>query len=212
MSKKLHTVVIGDLVDSRAVPDRRRAAGTLRKALSEESKAFAGEFEAPPVLTRGIDEFAAVLRSPAPVFRLCRSINFSIHPLRFRFAVIRGTIDIGIETGDAARMDGPAFHAASDGIDSIRSRKESYLFHLGRDPQVAPWLNVLANTVQVIMNGWTANQVAVVALADEIGVQKDIARRRKVTPQAVSDTLRAANWNEVARAFGLIDDYLAGIS
>lgn len=212
MSKKLYTVVIGDLVDSRAVPDRRRAAGTLRKALSEGTRAFAGELEAPPALTKGIDEFAAVLRSPAPVFRLCRRINFSIHPLRFRFAVIRGAIDIGIETGDAARMDGPAFHAASDGIDSIRGRKESYFFQLGRDPQAATWLNVLANTVQVIMNGWTANQVAVVALADEIGVQKEIAKRRKVTPQAVSDALKAANWSEVARAFALIDDYLAEVS
>jgi hypothetical protein len=179
------------------------------------STAFSSEFAAPIKLTKGIDEMSGVLQSPKPAYQICRAINDDLYPHRFRFVVVRGHLDIGIKSGDASLMDGPAFHLASKLLGEAKQRKYIYFFDMGlskKQESINEWLTVTANLAETIVSQRSRRQREIVALYDELGVQEEVAGRLGITQQAVSDALLHANWNAVNEAERVIDRALADIA
>ncbi len=216
MDRRLPTVVVGDLVGSRHVEHRRRASGRITRglvAISEEIERDHGTaaFAAAPKLTKGIDELSAVLWRPEAAYRLCRRINNEVAPLRFRFAIVRGRVDVGLKSADAARMDGPAFHLAADGIGRARERDDLYVIRGMIDDRVDELLTVLANTVQAVYERLSDHQRRTVALYEEFGNQRVVARHMRITQQAVSDALRSAQYRRLTAATKVIDRILSTV-
>ncbi len=95
---RLFTVIVGDLIGSRDIPDRRRVSRTIRSAIQRLSREFADEFYAPLELVPGMDEISGVLKLPTVAYRACRTLNRNIHPHRFRFAIVGDALDVGVTT------------------------------------------------------------------------------------------------------------------
>ncbi len=209
MTTKTFTIIVGDLVRSRDSFERQKLSHKIRLAINSLLKEFRDELYAPLVLTRGIDELAGVLKQPDLSYLICRLLNVKVSPHLFRFAIARGNLDIAVNSRDARKMDGQAFHMAADMIQQAKKENLYYCFNLG--PQFAefnPCLTAFANTLHILRSGRSNHQHLVVQLYEKFGNQKAVAERLGITQQAVSDALRQAHWKEIKRGEDLIGEVL----
>jgi hypothetical protein len=201
MPRPVFYVIAGDLVRSRAIPDRAGAARALRPAIARATgQAPASHWLAPLAPSLGIDEVRGVLRSPEHVVAVICSLWIAAWPLRFRFSIASGPIDIGLRLHDAAAMDGPAFHAAADALG--RARREGLALALslaGLDAPTAGLAEAAASLYHETMSGWSARTAEVIGRYRRSGNQSKAARALGITQQAVSDTLIRAQWRTLEK-------------
>jgi len=115
-----YLVIIGDVVDSRAIADRDGFQQRLRAVLDARNGEQPADMLASPyTLTLG-DEFQVVRTRATGTFRDLIRLAAEIRPVRLRFALGLGGIATAINPAQAIGMDGPAFHLARTGIDRLR--------------------------------------------------------------------------------------------
>ena len=204
--KKVFTIIIGDVIGSRDISDRARLLKRIQAAISEIVKKFQEEFYAPLKLTRGVDELSGVLKRPEKAYQICTFLNERLLPYQFRFAIVRGNLDIGVKSKDAAKMDGTAFHIAANIIERARKEKRCYYFDLGLQPPILEQLvNELSNLIYLLRSNWSNHQRRIVELYLRLGSQQSVAKKLSITQQAVSDALRQARWKEIGQAEKVIE-------
>lgn len=189
-------VVLGDVVGSRDVADRDAFQRDLVAACETATERCEGAVVAPFAVLKGVDEVGGVLTSVAPVYDAVRALADGIAPQEMRFAVARGRIDVGYETGDVARMDGPAFHRANDLIEGIESSR--LLFEAAVDDSRLD--TAVADEITLLLRqraAWTERQHEVISLYREYGTQYDVAEALGISQQAVSKSLRGVDWRMV---------------
>jgi len=204
--KKELVVMIGDLVGSTEVDQRRTLQRRLVKAYKDTNLSFKKNLHAPIKITLG-DEIAGVVTSPINLYRIATQLLEGIYPHRMRFAFVKGKLTAGLETKDAAIIDGPAFKKAGENIALAKSAKNDFIFDLG-NPTNDEILNSLANLVTEIKHDWTENQRKVAKLYAELKNQKKVARRMKVSQQNVAKTLKSISWKKVCQAEDTINKIL----
>lgn len=209
LEPKLFTVIVGDLVGSRTISSRRGLSQRIRLVVDRLAREYRQEFHAPITLTKGIDELSGVLKRPAKSYRICRLLNAGVHPARFRFALVRGPLDLGVSTKDAGKMDGAAFHNAADLIRNAKKENLFFSFNLGpRQSELSQLLTEMTNVLSILRQGWSKHQRHVVETYEEHATQGKAAKKLGITQQAVSDALRQANWKAFKRAEDVIDAVL----
>lgn len=216
MKPSLWQVLIADMVSSRRIPagQRSRVDRALNRAVRHTVRTFGDHFRLRPQVLRG-DELQAVLRQGAPALSI-------LTYLRARFAIETGptpTLRAGLGTGRVSRMsprgpfasDGEAFHRARAALASL-SGTRAWRFtawdtgHAESDR----WTDGILALVDAIMGRWTGAQWEAIAGRLETKGLHDIARARGVSFQSVSKRLRAASWNEVQQAVGLLESVTSG--
>ena len=156
---------------------------------------FRAHWLAPPMLTRGLDELSAAMDSMLPVFDFGVALNEALWPHRFRLGVGVGFVDIGLETGVAARMDGPAFHLAAEALAAARGTGRPLIIrHPAADPVLVLSLEALAEAHAALVEGWTPVAARHVALRRTVGHQVSVATTMGVSQQVVSRTLGRARY------------------
>lgn len=212
MSKETFTVILGDLIASREAPSREQRADSLRRTVDDIAARYRSEFHAPLTLSRGIDEVSGVLYHPRHSYRICLELNDAIGFSSFRFAVAVGALDVGVESGEAPRMDGPAFHAAADLMEKAKQQGRLYLFDLERCGETTQrLLNEVAHLASLLSADWSDHQREVGNLYRRLGSQKEVARELDVTQQAVSKTLRRMRWHDYMEANDVINQTLTDL-
>lgn len=185
-------VVLGDVVDSRDIDDRRAFGRRLDAVCEHLDEAHADAVVAGFAPLKGIDEFAGVLSTPAPVYDVVDAFRERLHPQEVRIAVAVGDIDVGRSTGDPARMDGPAFHRADD----LLAEMATSAFRFALDLEDSPVDALVADVVNLLLfrkRQWTDRQREVVARYDERGDQRAVAEELGVSQPAVSRALSRAD-------------------
>jgi hypothetical protein len=207
--QKLFTVIVGDLVGSRTISSRRGLSQRIHLVVDRLSREYRQEFHAPITLTKGIDELSGALKRPAKSYRICRLLNADVYPAKFRFAVARGSLDLGVSTKEAGKMDGPAFHTAADLIRNAKKENLFCSFNLGaRQSEISQMLTEMANLLHILRQGWSKHQRDVVEIYEQFGNQGKVAKKLGISQQAVSDALRQANWKAFRRAEDVVDAIL----
>lgn len=185
-------VVLGDVVDSRDIGDRQAFGRRLDAACERLDDALGDAVDAGFAPLKGIDEFAGVLSTPAPVYDVVDTFRTRLHPQEVRLAVAVGDIDVGRSTGDPARMDGPAFHRADDLLAEME--RTAFRFSLDlEDPPVDTLVGDLVNVLLFRKRQWTDRQREVVERYDERGDQRAVAEELGVSQPAVSRALSRAD-------------------
>lgn len=210
-TQSLYTVVLGDLIRSRTIKKRRQVSGKIESSLEKINSMFSREMAAPLKLTRGMDEISGLFKRPYATYMACRNVNYSIHPHIFRFIIVRNKIDIGIGTRDPTLMDGAAFHLASDLMKKAKRKKKYFIFNIGSPTSTGrfnEWLTEVGNLVSALTSAWSDHQRSVVMNYEKFKNQERVARKLRITQQAVSDALKRANWELVNEAQRLIDEFL----
>jgi hypothetical protein len=186
-------VVLGDVVGSRDVEDREALRESLEDACEQVTAVHEEAVVAPFAPLKGVDELAGVLSSPAPVYDVVDGFRETLHPQELRLVVARGAIDVGLDAGDPAVMDGPAFHRADELLADIGDGAFRFAMDFGDerlDRAVADEVNLLLFRKRE----WTDHQRRVVRLYRELGDQTAVAGELGVSQPAVSRTLERAAW------------------
>lgn len=192
----MHYALIADLVDSRRVADRQGLAQKLHAALHSLKAAFAGEWLVPITNAKGIDELSAALVRPNRAFDIAVAMNERIWPERFRWALGAGTIDIGLETGDAGELDGTAFHIAADGLRRAKAEKWPFAVSLpGLGRGSAALIEAAALAHSGLMTDWSSRQWEFVRAARAQDTQLAVAAQFHVSAQTVSQSLMRAGFD-----------------
>ncbi|HVZ87680.1 MAG TPA: SatD family protein [Polyangia bacterium] len=124
----MHVVVIGDVIASRASPDRKALQEELTRgaALANQLAHRAAEPLSPYTITLG-DEVQAVYARPSNVVVDILAFQSALWPVKMRFCVGLGSITTKLNTRAAIGMDGPAFYCAREGIEELKNDRTSSL-------------------------------------------------------------------------------------
>ncbi len=196
--------VVADLEGSRHILNREGFAKRLEEVLTElgqGAEAGKNEWIAPLESTRGLDELSGAVLKPGPALRAYFHLNRSLWPHRFRFALGRGRIDVGLESGQAGSMDGPAFHLAADALD--RAKKEGKPLAIaarGAPDSALALAESCAGLHASCVLAWTPRQAAVVSAWLRTRNQKSVAASLGVTQSTISEILAKARLKTIMKA------------
>jgi hypothetical protein len=165
-------VLIGDLIESRKLSNRGRAATQkdLKTVLGQINRDASGILS-PWTITLG-DEFQAVYQSAGSLFTHLWTIMAAIHPVYARFSVSAGAITTPINRKQAIGMDGPAFHAARDGV-NILKKDEGLLRVNIQNPEIERLMNASLMLVSKEMLGWNSNRFHIL---QKLGQGEEVSR------------------------------------
>lgn len=186
-------VLLGDVVDSRRIDDRAAFGERLADGCAAVTDQHADAFDAPLEPLKGIDEVGGVLVDPAPLYDVLDGLRERLHPQELRVAVAAGRVDVGRDTGDVSRMDGPAFHRADGLVTELAGSPLRVAFDL----DAAPLDDALADEVNLLFllkSRWTDRQRRVVDAYRDADSQTAAADDLGVSQAAVSQALSRASW------------------
>lgn len=211
----LYVALIGDVVASRDLSANRRAAlqKELRSWLDDDLNAALGpDVAAPLTLTAG-DELQGLFRKPSAVVRVVQELTDRMFQLpeqpRILFGVGRGALSTGsvpappAHAGNPALLDGPAFHNARSALERAQDEGGWARFvgfgEPAGDTTTDEVLDALFTLMATIRDQWTAKQGELSHRMRAVGgesaglqSQSDLAKRLRVSPSVVSETLKAA--------------------
>ncbi|MFN2373873.1 MAG: SatD family protein [Cyclonatronaceae bacterium] len=165
-------VLIGDLIESRKLSDRGRAATQkdLKNVLGQINRDAPGILS-PLTITLG-DEFQAVYQSAGSLFTHLWTIMAAIHPVYARFSVSAGAITTPINRKQAIGMDGPAFHAARDGVNILKNDEGLLRVNIP-NPEIERLMNASLMLVSKEMLSWNSNRFHIL---QKLGQGEEVSR------------------------------------
>lgn len=131
------------------------------------------------------------------MYEVLEDILAEIHPVRVRFGIADGGIDIGsVEEGVRSR-DGPAFHRAAAALDEADDRD----LHVAvtTDSPVDGLLAGSLNLLLIARERRTDRQFEVIEAYERYGTQQAAATELGVPQQAVSQALNRADYRRRRR-------------
>ena len=205
---------------SRRDHQRPALAQKIEHALRSANERFAADWIASLETTRGLDKDSSVLRTPTHAFDVVMAVNLHVWPARFRFALARGSVDVGSRGDPASDFDGPAFHRAADSLDRARTERKPLAIDIrGGDKSIVHLAEATAQLHHAIVADWTPRACEVVRLARKSTehsqglTQQDIAAKLGITQPAVSKMLTQAHHAELLASEAQLRDaleYLGG--
>lgn len=190
-------VVLADVVESRDVSDRDSLRSTLSETLAYVNETHRASIDTAFERIKGIDEFGGVLAELTPVYDVIADVLNGIHPVRARFAVAGGRVDVSEATDSISEMDGPAFHRADQLLSEVESADLYAAVDAGRaiDPLVSNNVNLLL----MYRERLTDRQIEIVRAYERHGTQSAAAEDLGVRQQTVSKTLDRAGYGRTKR-------------
>jgi len=199
----VHLVLIADLVASRHTQDRQALQRCLKSELAALNYSKGG-LTSPYTLTLG-DEFQAVFNRADRVFIDLVGLLSALHPTRIRFSLGLGTITTDLNPDQALGMDGPAFYAARDGIERLKSSGD--LLHIeGLPAGEAALANGSLRLISQHLEKWHANRFDILhSLMSGHSVQA-IAERIDISEQAVYKNIHSGGLDAVIDVLSALTD------
>lgn len=184
-------VLIGDIVESKKLNEEERSSlqedlSDLIGTINERSETI----EAPMTITLG-DEFQAVYVGAESILADTWSILAGIHPVSARFSIGIGNIVTPINTEQSLGMDGPAFHAAREGIEKLKESGILYRIEIAGKSATdseKPDLHLLNQTLELLsneMNRWKKVRFQILEKLNRDVAIKDIAKELNISEAAV---------------------------
>jgi len=195
MKRKLY-VLLGDVISSRRISDRERFQNKFEEILEKINAAYVEDIFADFKILKGIDEIGGVLSTMSNIYKIINEILEQLHPNLIRFVLIFDYIDTGMESFDISKMDGPAFHKASDTMNTLK--KSKLLFEMSvSDKMIDTAIIGQINLILFTKKNWSLKQHQIVREYKSTNNQDDVAKKLGITQQAVSKTLNKVMWKEI---------------
>lgn len=189
-------VVLTDVVASRQIGDRQTFNLLFEQALEKINRELASHLELPMQGWKGLDEMAALIKSPVCLYKLIDMLNTMLAPQQTRLVVVKGEVDVAAGSGNITRADGPAFHQAAALMQELK--KDGLLLSCKTgDAETDRLLQLNINALQLLKSGWTSRQRLVYDAYKASGNQEAVATALGITQQTVSKTLKAINAAQV---------------
>ena len=196
MTQKLY-VMIGDVIASRGIKDREEFRKKLEKACLDINRTFARDIYADFKILKGIDEIEGVLMNIANVYKIMDTMLDELYPQSMRFVIVFDQIDTALKSREVSRMDGPAFHKASDTIKDLKGSRLMFRLSTGDeilDKAIAGEINLIF----ILKKGWSSRQRRILREYMKTGTQEVVAKALDITQQAVSKAMKRSMWKEIS--------------
>jgi len=206
MKKELKFVLLADVVCSRKIENRDDFQKSLVKVLKEINKEYNEGIYANFKILKGLDEIGAVLENFKHIYKIISRILDRIYPNSMRFALVYDYIDTALDSKDITRMDGPAFHRASEMISSLKESKS--FFDMSINDEWAKPISALINLILLFKDRWTDRQHRVINEYEKELNQKKVAKKFNLTQQGVSQILNRTKWKQINNLENQLNDII----
>ncbi len=203
-----YIAIIGDIRQSKTLPDRAGVQKRLRQSLEEVNKKYSEHIASRFVITLG-DEFQGVLTHVDPLFNILEHLELDLTGhASLRFGIGIGKIVTAIDRDAAIGADGPAYYRARDMIDMIKKEETSnkgitlhMMISLDADPVVSDMITAYLGMLSWIKESWTDRQrIAVYTMSLEGEHQVIAARKLGIHQSSLQRRVAAAGYYTYAAA------------
>ncbi len=195
-----YIAVIGDIVDSRKLTDRDAVQQQLKAALTAVNAKYSHAIASDFMITLG-DEFQGLLHHGAEVMNLVDELAQAIQPVQLRFGLGVGGVDTAIDRALSVGADGPAYHRARAGVDTIKKADRRKKFATGSvvltsdNPDCDALVNALLAVCDYQKSKWWQRQREVISAYTQNGHnQKQAAASLAISQSGVSHSLSASGY------------------
>ncbi|MGQ9643525.1 MAG: hypothetical protein ACUVT3_06680 [Ignavibacterium sp.] len=196
---KLYSVITADVVKSSklSITKHKQLIDIIKKCSSEIQKVIPGTFQYTPEYFRG-DSWQIVLKKPEHAlavvlfYRAFIRANMKISFLDARMAISLGSIDFvkkSFGVGEAYKISGEA-------LDLKGKRRLKFIFN---EKEISLLLDLIVENTDFISSKWTVRQSQIIILALSGYNQLQIAKKIKVSQQAISQQLDSAGWSVISK-------------
>jgi len=181
-------VLIGDIVSSRRIKNRREIQTKLNKLFKKINNNNENVLS-PFTITLG-DEFQVVYSKADSLFGSIWQILLNVFPEKLRFSIGVGDITTKINQKQAIGMDGPAFYNARKGLDELK--QNGHLLNISGDnkEELAVLKQVLFLISHLIYN-WKKTRLNVLSLLNDGVSAYEISKKLRITDKAVYKNINA---------------------
>lgn len=196
MKQKFY-VMLGDVIASRRITDREIFQRKLEEACSNANLDFVEDIYADFNILKGIDEIGGVLLNITSVYKIINALQEQFYPHSMRFALVFDYIDTAVESQEVSKMDGPAFHRASDILNNLKGSRLIFKMSIN-DEIMEKMVTGEINLIFLLKKSWSLRQRRILYEYRKIGNQNMVAKALGISQQAVSKALNRSMWKEIS--------------
>ncbi|NLC40912.1 MAG: hypothetical protein GX763_08370 [Clostridiaceae bacterium] len=215
-----YIAIIGDMVDSKKIVDRKTAQQKYKDILSEINHKYEKDIAARFTITLG-DEFQGLLKNKNNIMNIILEIEIAMAPIDMRFGIGIGDINTDINFNLSKEIDGTAYHRARRMVEEIKvsqsrhAERESNIMICSIDEniEIDKLLNSILSVCTVLKSRWTERQKVIIQayLMNEENQYKT-AQSLNINQASVSKALNNANFYSFKSAIDNIASFLSNES
>lgn len=212
-----YTVIIGDIIDSKLIPNRQQVQKKFKEVLRQVNMKYADELASKFTITLG-DEFQGLLKKSDNAIRIILEIEKNMAPIKMRFGIGIGAISTSINFEQSSEIDGPAYHRARAMIELLEVRENQHLRPAGNillaskeeNKAIDQLLNSLFSVTAALKLNWTPKQQEIIETYQLCGEnQSKAAEKLGIGQSSVSRALSSANYATYQTAMESIHSFLS---
>ncbi|OGU26358.1 MAG: hypothetical protein A2X66_05370 [Ignavibacteria bacterium GWA2_54_16] len=189
------------------MPQRARVQKQFQRAIDAVNKEYKGSISSKFVLTLG-DEFQGLLSSPSESFRLVRHFQDLMEDVPFAFGIGVGPLATLLNPREALGMDGECFHRARAALLIAKRQHREIVYDF--DSPALSLINAFVGLMDALWGKLTPRQQRIAQLS-KISTQEDVAKKLKITQQAVSKVHSSTGIKRLQEAESTLRKYLESI-
>lgn len=213
MKRDVYVAIIGDVIDSKKIVDRRKVQNKLEDVLKNINNRYKTQIASKFTITLG-DEFQGLLFDVKVILKIIHDISFEMYPIQIRFGIGVGGMSTEIYQEQALGADGPAYHQARNAIEYVKKNQESNArYHTNiaffpNDKENSQLLNLCLTSYSLFFNRWSEAQFHTVKLMQQSKRQIDVAHDLDITQQAVVKRLQKAGYYNFNHLYNSLNQIL----
>jgi hypothetical protein len=202
--KPQYCAVIGDINKSRSLPRRNKVQEKFKEAVKTINKEFKNDIASKFLVTLG-DEFQGLLINPSSCYKIIQRFQDMMEPVPFSFGVGIGVLSTPLNPKEAIGMDGECFHRARTAVQKAKKDKQEVVFDF-HDPSL-PIINALVKILHRQKQLLRSSEKKILRLREKNLSQLIIAKRLRVTQQAVSKVIKNAPLVEIEESVDALNNF-----
>lgn len=131
------------------------------------------------------------------VYKIINTLQEQFFPHSMRFVLVFDYIDTAVESQEVSRMDGPAFHRASDILKDLKGSRLMFKMSIG-DEIMEKMVTGEINLIFLLKKSWSLRQCRIIYEYRKTGNQNIVANALGISQQAVSKALNRSMWKEIS--------------
>lgn len=212
-----YVAIIGDVLDSRKIRDRRDFQRHFKQVLATINEKYFDDLASNFTITLG-DEFQGLLKNRAHVITIITEIEMAMAPFELRFGIGIGDVTTDISFEHSSEIDGPAYHRARQMIDEVERKKTQYnesqsnmMICSGEaNDEVDELLNAILSACTAIKLKWTNRQKEIIHSYLTNGEnQYRTANTLNIGQSSVNKALKATNFYTYQSAMNTVNAFLS---
>ena len=212
-----YAAIIGDIIDSKKLEDRRTIQQKFKNVLSGINEKYSEDIASKFRITFG-DAFQGLLKNKRNIMKIITDIEIGMAPVKLRFGIGIGDINTDINFEDSEEIDGPAYNRAREVIEKIKKLESQYAQRVSsimicsddENSEIDELLNSILSVCTALKSKWTSRQEEIIYayLANKENQYK-AADVLNIGQSSVNKALKASRFYTYKSAIDTVNSFLS---